>query len=269
MLSYPAFQVALNKELEQDKTRYDKAMRVLNVMLSEGSQNHLAKGEDVVTKMIQGEYDAKQAYEAFDAQLQETKENTDETILSVTDGYSNIFHTNGGNASYSAMANSLRGYYGSDVLVAPAYSFTGSVFKADYTEKMAGNMIMPNSLEAYHCEMNGAKLKEYIKAYVEGVEGGFTPFNRGSLPVVSGITMEVQEEEGKYTLERVRKDGKEISEDDTFKVSCLNTGDYMSPLLNDEECVFEMPQMRVKEEWTAYVKDGGQVAEPENYIRLK
>ena len=52
------------------------------------------------------------------------------------------------------MANTLRQYYGSDVLVAPSYSFTGSVMKADYTEKMAGNMIMPNALEAWQCSQN-------------------------------------------------------------------------------------------------------------------
>lgn len=312
LLTYPAFQVALNKNLEQDKTRYEKAMQVLNVMLSEESQNNLAKGEDVitysqnvnlelspylanltplikqnhmyiriasndffavsqdvVTKMIQGEYDAAQAYEAFDAQLKEPKDNIDETVLSVSQSYSNIFHKNGGNASYSAMANSLRNYYDSDVLIAPAYSFTGSVFQADYTEKMAGNMIMPNSLEAYHCEMSGAKLKEYIKAYVEGVEGGFTPFNYGSLPAVSGVTIKVQETDGKYTLESVLRDGKEIGAKDSFKVTCLNTAAYMSPLLNDEKCVFEMPEKRVKEEWVEYIKDGGQVAEPEKYITLE
>ena len=49
VLSYPAFQVALNKDLELDKTRYEKAMRVLNVMLSEGSQNNVANGEDVIS----------------------------------------------------------------------------------------------------------------------------------------------------------------------------------------------------------------------------
>ncbi len=71
------------------------------------------------------------------------------------------------------MANTLRGYYGSDVLIAPANSFTGSVIKADYTEKMVGNMIMPNSLVAYQCEITGAKLKKIVKVYVEGIEGAF------------------------------------------------------------------------------------------------
>lgn len=312
LLTYPAFQVALNKDLEKDKTSQEKALKVLGVMLSEEGQNVLAKGEDVitysqnvnlelspylenlkpliqqnhmyiriasndffavsqdvVTKMIQGEYDAKQAYEAFDAQLKQPEDDSNETVLSMDRGYSNIFHKDGGNESYSVMANTLRGVYGSDVLIAPAYSFTGSVFKADYNEKMAGNMIIPNPLEAWQREMNGGELKEYIRSSVEGIENGFTPFNRGSLPTVSGISMEVQETDGKYTLSRVLKDGKEIDDEDTFKVTCLNLGAYMSPFLSDENRVFEKAEKRVKETWKEYIKDGGKVAEPEKYISLK
>lgn len=167
------------------------------------------------------------------------------------------------------MANSLRTAYGTDVLIAPAYSFTGSVFKTDYSEKMVGSMIMPNPLEAWQREMNGAELKEYVRFSVEGIENGFTPFNRGSLPTVSGISIEVQEADGKYTLSRVLKDGKEIDDEDIFKVTYLNTGAYMGPFLSDENRVLEKEEMRVKDAWKAYIKDGGQMTEPENYIILK
>lgn len=312
LLTYPEFQVALNKDLEKNKTRQEKALQVLGVMLSEEGQNMLSNSQDIITykqnvylelssylenlkplieqnhlyiriasndffavskdvvsKMIQGEYDAEQAYEAFDAQLKQPKDDSEEIVLSMDHGYCNIFHKNGGNEAYSAMANSLRGFYESDVLIAPAYSFTGSVFQADYTEKMTGNMIMPNSLQAYHREMKGAELKEYIRASVEGIEGGFTPFNRGSLPVVSGMEVEVQETDGKYTLSRVLKDGKEIGDEDTFRVTCLNTAAYMTPFLSDENRVFEQAEKRVKEDWTTYIKEGGMVAEPEDYITLK
>ena len=190
-------------------------------------------------------------------------------MLSLDRGYSDIFHKKGGNQAYSAMANTLRGHYGSDVLIAPANSFTGLVLRADYTEKMAANMIMPNILEAWHREMTGAELKETVKAYVEGIEGGFTPFNRGSLPTVSGISVEVKEEDGAYTLIRVLKDGREIRDGDTFLVTCLNTEAYMAPLLKDESRVFEKEQQWVKPEWTAYILDGGTVAKPEPYITLK
>ena len=312
LLTYPAFQVALNKDLEKDKTRQEKALRVLDVMISEEGQNTLANGGDVITysqnvnlqlspyldelkplidqnhmyiriasndffavskdvvsKMIQGEYDANQAYEAFDSQLKQTKDNSAETILTIDRDYSSTFHKNGGNESYSVMANSLRSFYGSDVLVAPCNSFTGSVFKADYSEKMVGYMIMPNPLCAWQSEMTGAQLKEIVRAYVEGYEGGITPFNRGSLPIVSGISIEVKEADGKYTLLRVLKDGKELGDDDTFKVTCLDLTASFNTFLEDESLVFEKEEDRVRPAWTGYIREGGTLAEPEKYIIVK
>ncbi len=39
-------------------------------------------------------------------------------MLTSGKSYSNVFHKNGGNASFSVMANTLRGVYGTDVLIA-------------------------------------------------------------------------------------------------------------------------------------------------------
>ena len=168
------------------------------------------------------------------------------------------------------MAGTLRGLYGSDVLIATGNSFTGSVFQADYTAKMAGCMIMPNGLQSFHRDMNGAELKETMKASVEGVEGGFKPFNRGSLPIVSGIAIEVKENGGAYTLTKVKKDGKEIRDDETFSVACLATSGHFAPFLKDENRVFTKGDERVKDMWTNFVKEGGVVlAQPEQYITLK
>ena len=57
---------------------------------------------------------------------------------------------------------------------------------------------------------SGDDSEETVKAFVEGCEGGFTPFNRGSLPVVSGIAMEVQEDHGTYTLAKVTRSGTRV-----------------------------------------------------------
>ena len=303
---------AMNKDLEQNAARKEKALRVLGVMLSEGaqkvlsnnqdvitynrnvdlelspclenlkpiiSQNHMyirvasndffAVSKDVVTKMLQGEYDARQAYEAFDSQLRQPKDDRSETILTQEKGYSRVFYTKGGNASYSAMANTVRNLYGGDVLVAPGYSFTGSVLAAEYTEKQVGNLIMPNGLFAYSGEMTGQELKECIRDYVEGIEGGFKPFNRGSLPVVSGVAIKVQEQDGEYTLLEVKKDGKAVKDDDVFKVVCLNNGGYMAPFLAKESPVLEQAEQNVKADLTEYIKAGNTLEAPEDYITLK
>ena len=315
LMTTPYFQIALNRDLEQDTARREKAMKVLNVMLSEEAQNRIvadgqdvlsysqnvplrlteymkdvrdvveenhmyiriasndffATSKDVVSKMIAGEYTAKQAYRAFNAQLlAEDTPADDEIVLTSGKSYSNVFHKNGGNASFSVMANTLRSVYGTDVLIAAANSFTGSVLKADYTPKMAASMIMPNSLLAYQRTMTGAELKETVRAFVEGCEGGFVPFNRGSLPVVSGIAVEVKEAGGSYTLTGITRNGKPLRDDDTVTVTCLATAKQMAPLLADKSAGFTGGDQQVKSTWTEDVSGGGAaLAEPENYMTLR
>ena len=315
LMTTPYFQIALNRDLEQDTARREKAMKVLNVMLSEEAQNRIvadgqdvlsysqnvplrlteymkdvrdvveenhmyiriasndffAVSKDVVSKMIAGEYTAKQAYQAFNSQLlAEDMPADDEIVLTSGKSYSNVFHKNGGNASFSVMANTLRGVYGTDVLIAAANSFTGSVLKADYTPKMAASMIMPNGLLAYQRAMTGAELKETVRAFVEGREGGFVPFNRGSLPVVSGIAVEVKEASGSYTLTGITRNGQPLRDDDTVTVTCLATAKQMAPLLADKSGGFTGGDQQVKSTWTEDVSGGGvALAEPENYMTLR
>ena len=315
IMTTPYFQIALNRDLEQDTARREKAMKVLNVMLSEDAQNRIvadgqdvlsysqnvplrlteymkdvrdvveenhmyiriasndffAISKDVVSRMIAGEYTAKQAYRAFNAQLlAEEEPAADETVLTSGKSYSNVFHANGGNAAFSVMANTLRGVYGTDVLLATANSFTGSVLKADYTQKMADSMIMPNGLMSRQRTMTGAELKETVRAYVEGCEGGFVPFNRGSLPIVSGIAVEVKENNGSYTLTGITRNGQPLRDDDTITVTCLATSKQMEALLASKSGTFEDGDAWVKNTWRDHVSGGGAaLAEPENYMTLR
>ena len=315
IMTTPYFQIALNRDLEQDTARREKAMKVLNVMLSEEAQsrivadgqdllsysqnvplrlteymkdvrdvveeNHMyiriasndffAVSKDVVSKMIAGEYTAQQAYRAFNAQLlaEETPAD-DEIVLTSGKSCSNVFHANSGSASFSVMANTLRGVYGTDVLLATANSFTGSVLQADYNKKMAASMIMPNGLMSRQRTMTGAELKETVRAFVEGCEGGFVPFNRGSLPVVSGIAVEVKEAGGSYTLTGITRNGQPLGDDDTVTVTCLAAENQMEALLASESGRSLDGDTWVKNRWRDHLSGGGAaLAEPENYMTLR
>lgn len=315
IMTTPYFQIALNRDLEQDTARREKAMKVLNVMLSEEAQsrivadgqdllsysqnvplrlteymkdvrdvveeNHMyiriasndffTVSKDVVSKMIAGEYTAQQAYRAFNAQLlaEETPAD-DEIVLTSGKSCSNVFHANGGSASFSVMANTLRGVYGTDVLLATANSFTGSVLQADYNKKMAASMIMPNGLMSRQRTMTGAELKETVRAFVEGCEGGFVPFNRGSLPVVSGIAVEVKEAGGSYTLTGITRNGQPLGDDDTVTVTCLAAEKQMEALLASESGTSLEGDTWVKNRWRDHLSGGGAaLAEPENYMTLR
>ena len=234
------------------------------------SNDFFSVSKDVVSRMITGEYDAEQAYQSFNSQLLEEKSISEKVILDSKKSYSNRFHSSGGNAAYSVMANTLRGIYGTDVLIATGNSFTGNVLKAGYTKKMAGNMIMPNSLSAYSSTMSGAELKEMVKNFVEGYEGGFIPFNRGSLPVFSGISVEVKETDNGYILGKVTKNGKKVQDNDTFTVTCLAIPKHIKAYPADANVVFDGGDTTVEDTWTGYVSDGDAVlAEPEDYIILR
>ena len=138
------------------------------------SNDFFSVSKDVVSKMISGEYNAEQAYQSFNSQLLEEKFISEKVVLDSQKLYSNRFHSSGGNAAYSVMANTLRGIYGTDVLIATGNSFTGNVLKAGYTEKMASDMIMPNGLAAYSSKMSGAE-QNINKNFVEGCEKGLNP----------------------------------------------------------------------------------------------
>lgn len=234
------------------------------------SNDFFLVSKDVVSKMITGEYDAEQAYQSFNSQLLEEKSASEKVILDSQKSYSNRFHSSGGNAAYSVMANTLRGIYGTDVLIATGNSFTGNVLKAGYTKKMVGSMIMPNSLSAYSSKMSGAELKETVKNFIEGYEGGFTPFNRGSLPVFSGISVEIKETDDGYTLSKVTKDGKKVQDNDTFTVTCLAIPKHMKAYPADENIVFDAADTTVKDTWTESVSENNAVlAEPKDYMTLR
>ena len=96
------------------------------------------------------------------------------------------------------------------------------------------------------------------------------PFNRGSLPVVSGIAVEVKEASGSYTLTGITRNGQPLRDDDTVTVTCLATKKQMAALLASESGAFTGGDQQVKSTWTEYVSGGGAaLAEPENYITLR
>ena len=266
--------LSYSQDVELHLTQYMKDVKPVieenHMYIRIASNDFFSVSKDVVSKMISGEYDAGQAYQSFNAQLLEEKSTSEKIVLDSQKAYSSRFHSSGGNEAYSVMANTLRGIYGTDVLIATGNSFTGNVLKAGYTEKMAGDMIMPNSLSAYSSKMSGAELKETVKNFVEGYEGGFIPFNRGSLPVVSGISVEVKETDDGYILSKVTKDGKKVQDEDTFTVTCLAISKHMEVYPADENIVFDGEDTFVKDTWTGYVSDGDAIlAEPEDYMTLR
>lgn len=317
LLTYPAFQIAMNKKLETDGRKKD-AMRVLQVMLSEDAQNILAAGQDVISykkdvelklrdemenlkpyvdanhlyirlasndffavsrdvvqKMISGEYNASQAYAAFNEQIKEEKVDSETNTVTVNASYPRGFKKDGGNKAASAMAGSLREMYDADVLITPAYNLCGPVTEGEYSEKMIGYMVMPNAMvTGISREMTGRQVKELVRCLVEGDKGVMKPFNLGTLPVVSGMSIEVSQSDEGYILKEVKMGDKAVADDAVYKVAYTNPAGFYNDLMNNftddnGDTLFEIQETRTRGAWVEYMKRGGQIAEPEDYITVK
>ena len=88
--------------------------------------------------------------------------------------------------------------------------------------------------------------------------------------MVSGVAVQVKENDGSYELTGVTRDGQPLRDDDTVTVTCLATEKQMTPLLQDETRAFERGEDTVKNLWSKALSDGGVVlAAPESYITLE
>lgn len=139
---------------------------------------------------------------------------------------------------------------------------------------IAGEYSAAQAYKAFDSQLreSGDDSEETVKAFVEGCEGGFTPFNRG-LSAGSqrhrhgsaGGSRDVYPDEGHAG--RGGGPGRGYLH---RGVACLAAAKHMTPLLADESRVFEGGDVRVRNTWTEYVaQDDAVLAEPEPYISLR
>ena len=67
----------------------------------------------------------------------------------------------------------------------------------------------------------------------------------------------------------VRRNGKEIGDEDSYRVTCLNTASDMSTLVKRLGLPFEKGKAQVKRVWLEYLETGGMLIPPTDYITLK
>mgnify|MGYP000264322574 CR=1 FL=1 len=72
---------------------------------------------------------------SFNTKLLKKKSDSEKIVLDSKKAYSNHFHTSGGNEAYSVMANTLRGVYGTDVLIATGNSLQEVYGRQDIRKK--------------------------------------------------------------------------------------------------------------------------------------
>ncbi len=223
------------------KLQLDESMANLKDYIA---QNHLylrlasteifAASQETVGKMVSGEYNAKQAYEAFNAMLGQDDAEQGATAVTFEKGYPNVVDAKSGNPAASAMTNTLRAYNGADIVIAHGTSYSGMVYATEYTEEQVDWMVTDNnSIRCYERELTGAELKTLLDTILTREFGGMACINNYSLPVLSGCEMTVRRDDAGYHLEQVTVGGKALEDDDVFSVVYIASTYQAEPMLEE------------------------------------
>lgn len=240
------------------------------------STEMFAVSKNVVQKMICGEYGAKDAYEDFNSQLTSVRDNeTPEIVTTQKTGYDYAFGEHGSPAA-SAVVNTIRKQWGSEVAVGYSSVVTASVFEGDYTRQQL-NRLMANRLILRNGELTGIELKKLMEWLVNVKRDGSNPIRHDNLiPVTSGMEYKLTDNgDGTYTLDEITINGNPIDENKVYSVMSIGDNDFIeSPIY----CNCPMPQelndkMKIMEDniytlFNSALEGGKQLEPPTEYVTV-
>lgn len=227
-----------------------------------------------VQKLLAGETDAEGAYENMNTLLKELAGKEEETVATLENGYSVVFQPDGGSPATSVIANTLRKISGTELLLAPSSICTGSLYAADYSQRMLEYAMQSGGNHLYTCEVTGAEVFELARLAVEGYDTCNNPFSDETLPVSSGFSMEVQKKDGTYVLTGITVNGEALQENRRYTLTIADHVNNFRALATaafgeDGAEQFLGTEKYARTLWAEYIAAGNQPEEPTDYIILK
>ena len=229
--------------------------------------------QEAVWGMLREELDAQGAYERMDASLADPPADQ-ETAAVLEKGYPVSFDQEAGNQAGSAIANTLRDISGCQVLLAPSFLCTGSLFAGEYTEQQLNDTMQAGGNRIYSGSFTGREIRELARLAVEGYGIYSDPFSNQTLPLASGCTLVVLRDEEGYHLEDVLLDGTPLDDEAVYSLALVDLPAGFQPLAEAAlgegyEGRFTATEDYARTLWVEYLKEGNQPLEPTPYIALR
>ncbi|MGN1015959.1 MAG: 5'-nucleotidase C-terminal domain-containing protein [Faecousia sp.] len=184
--------------------------------------------QDVGHKMMTGEYDAQQAYDAFNARLTRYQDpEAVEVMFTQETAYSNDF-TEHGSAAASSLMNTIREAMGDDIAIGYSPVASTSIYAGDYTLQQA-KWVLTARNSVYRGEYTGEEVRRFMDWLVNVKEDGSNPIHhRNLMPVTSGLSYTVTEyERGKFRLEEITVDGKPLDDNAVYNVLLVGADTFL------------------------------------------
>ena len=254
--------LSYNRDVDMDLgTAYSKVRDCVSsnrLYMRLASTEMFAVSLDVVQKMIRGEYDAAGAYADFNAQITAVPDNSHPEIITTQNtAYAYEIGEHGSPAA-SAVVNTLRREFGSDVAIGYSNLITAPVFQGDYTAQQL-SWLVANRVLHREGTLTGAELKALMEWLVNVKDDGSNPIRHSNLlPVTSGMEYTITAgENGTYTLESLTINGQPLDDNAEYSVIMLGDNNF---ILADYFCNCPMPQDLNEKMVTSQEKAGVRLA---------
>ena len=206
--------------------------------------------QDVGHKMMTGEYDARSAYDAFNAQITNYVDpEAVEVLFTQQVPYSNEFTDHGSQAASSLM-NTLCAAFDDKIAIGYSPVASTSIYAGDYTVQQT-KWVLTARNAIYRVEYTGEEVLRVMDWLVNVKEDGSNPIlHRNLMPVTSGLAYTVTEyERGKFRLEEVTVDGRPLDQNATYTVLLVGADVFLE---HPTFCGCPMPE-DLKEKRQAYL----------------
>ena len=192
------------------------------------STEFFSVSKNTVTKMLNGEYGWKEAYEEFDRALRSEPDPAEGiAIIEQQEAYPITF-TEHGIPAASSLINTMKTGLGQDIAIGYSSVVSSPIFEGPYTEQQL-KWLMTFKTIAYKCEYTGEEIMRIMDWLVNAKEDGSNPVRHyNNLPVTGGMEYTVRDNgDGTFTLVSVTSDGKPIDKEKVYSVLLVGEDAYI------------------------------------------
>lgn len=222
-----------------------------------------------VRGLLSGSMDETQALEAFQRELN-NKSETEESVAKFQDFYSICLNEKDGRDAASSILTTIRKKNGADFALSSYYYYPSSIYQGDYTEAQLGRMTARNDgTSLWQTELSGKAIHDLMESYLQNGVNRFHVTNRYELPIVSGMTLCVEQEANRFHLTAIDGIETELKMEESYRILLTDEMRILLLQQNPDAQIKELPDTSLSEEWTAIIESGQQPEKPENYMKVE
>ena len=261
--------VTLELMPEMDNLKPYVEQNKLYIRLASNDMFRISK--DVVQMILKGEIGTPQeALAAFNEELAGEEPGT-EIVAHIDTAYSNDFNPEYGNQAASAVANTMRALSGADLVFMQACYVASDIYEGDYSQKDLEYIAKNDGGWPGLMEVTGDQIYDLVETTLSLTGNRGAVCNDSTLYVSSGFEMDITKKDGKYTLNALTIDGKELDRSKTYSFLIYGERDWYMSEVMERIGVAEADSTGPKAEqylMQRLVEEGGQLEAPTDYITL-